>query len=176
MSIAVLYGSSRRGGNSDLLADRLVEGKESARYYLSSSRIEPIIDYRHTQPGAYPEDDYRSTLAGVLAADTLVIATPIYWYGISAPLKQFIDRWSQSLREDRQGFLDAIRGKRAYLIAVGDDEPGRKGLPIVEQFRHIFDFVGIEFAGYALGTGNKPGDVLTDTKTLAIVDGWRAAL
>ncbi|MFC4101388.1 flavodoxin family protein [Paenibacillus xanthanilyticus] len=176
MGIAVLYGSSRRGGNSDLLADRLVEGKEAARYYLSGSRIEPIIDYRHTEPGAYPEDDYRSILDGVLGADTLVIATPIYWYGISAPLKLFIDRWSQSLREDRQGFLEAIRGKRAYLIAVGDDEPGRKGLPIVEQFRHIFDFVGVELAGYALAEGNKPGDVLADAQSLAVIDGWRLTL
>lgn len=62
MKIAVLYASSRRGGNSERLAKVLVEGMDVDSIFLTDYRIEPIIDYRHTEQGSYPEDDYRKLL------------------------------------------------------------------------------------------------------------------
>ncbi len=140
---------------------------------MTDYRLQPIIDYRHTENGGYPDDDYRGLIDRVLAADTLVFATPIYWYGISGLLKTFIDRWSQSLVENRPAFLAGLAGKQAYVIAVGDDDPHLKGQPLIQQFQSIFDFVGIDFAGYVLGTANTPGDILRDKEALAKVDSWR---
>jgi len=37
---------------------------------------------------------------------------------------------------------------------------------LIQQFQYIFDFMGIEFAGYILGNGNKPGEVLQDEAAL----------
>ena len=45
MGIAVLYGSSRRNGNTDILADLLIEGLDVDRIYLAEYDIQPIIDY-----------------------------------------------------------------------------------------------------------------------------------
>lgn len=173
MGIAVLYGSSRRGGNSDLLANRLVEGIEADAIYLSEYNIQPITDYRHAEPGTYPNDDYHALIARVLKQDVIVFATPIYWYGISGLIKTFIDRWSQSLRENKADFITQMSSKTAYVIIVGDDEPQFKGLPLVEQFRNIFGFTGTTFGGYVIGTGNKPGDILLDESALFIVDQWK---
>ncbi|AFH63421.1 flavodoxin family protein [Paenibacillus caseinilyticus] len=174
MGIAVLYGSSRRNGNTDILAARLAEGREADHLYLSDYRLQPIVDYRHEEPGPYPDDDYHELIGRVLAADALVFATPIYWYGISGVLKTFFDRWSQSLRESRKEFLAGLAGKPAYVIAVGDDDPQVKGQPLVQQFRYIFDFTGIRLAGHVIGTANKPGDILQDAQALAVIDRWRA--
>lgn len=174
MGIAVIYGSSRRKGNSEQLADLVVEGFEADKIHLSDYTIEPIRDYRHTEKGPYPDDDYYHVVERVLAQDVLLFATPIYWYGASGLTKTFIDRWSQSLREDRDNFLAKFAAKTAWVIGIGDDEPRVKGIPLVQQFRHIFEFTGTRFAGHILGQGNKPGDILQDAEALAKVEEIRA--
>src|SRR5690606_24639047 len=68
----------QRRGNSERLAKALVEGLDADSIFLTDYRIEPIIDYRHTEPGPYPEDDYRKLLDRVLKQDLLIFATPIY--------------------------------------------------------------------------------------------------
>lgn len=170
MGIAVIYGSSRRNGNSEQLAKRLTEGFEADHIYLANYRIEPIKDYRHAEKAPYPEDDYRSVIERVLAQDVLVFATPIYWYGASGLTKTFIDRWSQSLRENKVGFLAKLSSKSAWVIGIGDDEPHLKGIPLVQQFQYIFEFTGTRFEGYVLGKANQPGDILEDQAALAAVE------
>jgi multimeric flavodoxin WrbA len=167
MSILALYGSARRHGNTELLADRLVEGLDVEKIYLIEKTILPIDDRRHDPAGFSPvNDDYDSIVERVLAHDTLVFATPVYWYGMSGVMKNFIDRWSQSLRDPRYNFREAMSKKSAYVVLVGGDEPRIKALPLVEQFRYIFDFMGIRFAGYVLGEGNKPGDIVSDVAAM----------
>ncbi|MFD0587423.1 flavodoxin family protein [Paenibacillus sp. GCM10027627] len=170
MGIAVIYGSSRKNGNSEQLASLLVEGFEADHIHLSDYRIEPITDYRHSEKGPYPDDDYYEVIGRVLAQDTLVFATPIYWYGPSGLTKTFIDRWSQSLRENKPEFLANLSAKTAWVIGVGDDDPHLKGIPLVQQFQYIFEYTGTTYAGYILGKGNKPGDILQDTVALATVE------
>ncbi|MCR2806343.1 flavodoxin family protein [Paenibacillus soyae] len=179
MGIAVIYGSSRKKGNSEQLARLLTEGFEADHIFLADYRIEPIKDYRHADKEPYPEDDYRSVIERVLAQDVLVFATPIYWYGSSGLTKTFIDRWSQSLREDKDGFLEKFSEKSAWVIGVGDDEPHLKGIPLVQQFQYIFEFTGTRFEGYILGKANRPGEILEDKASLAAVEQirskWRSA-
>lgn len=169
----MIYGSSRKNGNSEQLANILVEGFDTDKIYLSDYRIEPIQDYRHSEKEPYPNDDYHHVIERVLAQDVLVFATPIYWYGASGITKTFIDRWSQSLRENKPDFLSKFKAKTAWVIGVGDDEPHIKGLPLVQQFQYIFGFTGTTFAGYILGKGNKPGDILHDSVSVATVEAIR---
>ncbi|OYD06158.1 flavodoxin family protein [Paludifilum halophilum] len=176
MGIAVLYGSSRKNGNTERLARLLVEGLDVDPIYLTDYRIDPIVDYRHTKPGPYPEDDYRQLLKRVLKQDTLVFAVPIYWYGLPGSLKRFIDRWSQSLRENREDFLAGLSETKAYVIAIGGDEPHVKGQPLIQQFQYIFDFVGIQFAAHVIGRGNRPGDIEQDARALAAIQDIRTQL
>ncbi|MFC4777991.1 flavodoxin family protein [Paenibacillus sp. GCM10023252] len=173
MGIAVIYGSSRHDGNSEQLAKRLVEGFHADHIHLADYRIEPITDYRHSEKQPYPDDDYHQVLERLLVQDILVFATPIYWYGPSGLTKTFIDRWSQSLRENKEEFLSKLSVKSAWVIGVGDDQPHLKGIPLVQQFQYIFEYTGTTYAGYILGKGNKPGDILEDASALAAVDAIR---
>jgi multimeric flavodoxin WrbA len=167
VKVLALYGSSRRDGNSEILADRLIEGLDATRIYLAEKDIKPIDDGRHTPGGFLPvDDDYEAIIGQVMAHDLLIFATPIYWYGMSGQMKLFVDRWSQSLREKRLDFKASMAAKRAYAVLAGGDAPRIKGLPLVQQFHYIFDFMGMEFAGYVIGEGNKPGEVLQDGRAL----------
>lgn len=166
--ILALFGSSRPNGNSELLADRALEGVPCDRIYLRDWTIHPIEDRRHDPAGFQPvDDDYDRIIAEVLAHQVLVFVTPVYWYGVSGPMKNFFDRWSQVMRDKRFDFKAAMREKQAYVIAVGGDKPRFEALPMIQQLKHIFDYVGMEFAAYVIGKGNRPGEVLEDQRALA---------
>lgn len=168
MSIAVIYGGTRPNGNSEILTEQVIQGIATEKIYLRDFNIQPIIDMRHSKEGFQERnDDYNSIIDRILPHDILIFSTPIYWYSMSGTMKNFIDRWSQTLRDPKYpDFKSKMASKKAFVIAVGGDDPYIKGLPLIQQFQYIFDFMGIEFAGYILGNGNKPGEVLQDKVAL----------
>ena len=96
---------------------------------------------------------------------------------MTGPMKNFIDRWSQTLRDSNYPhFKENMSSKKAYVIAVGGDMPYIKGLPMIQQFQHIFDFMGTSFEGYILGEGNKPGDIVRDLKAMSAAECLRKEL
>ncbi|MCY9188072.1 flavodoxin family protein [Bacillus mojavensis] len=171
MKIAVINGGTRTGGNTDILTEKAVQGLAAESIRLREYRIQPIEDFRHDSNGFWPVmDDYDSIVERILPCDILIFATPIYWFGMSGTLKLFIDRWSQTMRDPRfPDFKEQMSAKQAYVIAVGGDNPKIKGLPLIEQFGHIFDFMGMSFEGYVLGEGNRPGDIIFDQQAIEAV-------
>jgi len=177
-SIAVIYGGTRDEGNTEMLAKQAVAGLGAESIYLRDYRIRPIEDRRHA-PGGFKDvdDDYNVVIDRVLAHDVLLFATPIYWYGMTGLMKNFVDRWSQTLRDaDRPQFREWMKAKTAYVIAVGGDEPRLKGLPLVKQFQHIFEFFGMKYGGYILGEANQPGEIAGDEVALFQAERLRAEL
>ena len=153
MSIAVIYGGNRSNGNVETLTKLATQGLMIEEIYLKDCVIQPIIDKRHAAEGFTDvSDDYNAVIDRILPHDIFIFSTPIYWYSMTGAMKNFIDRWSQTLRDPNYpDFKALMSSKKAYVIAVGGDEPYIKGLPMIQQFQHIFDFVGITFEGYILG-------------------------
>ncbi|MET3697825.1 multimeric flavodoxin WrbA [Bacillus oleivorans] len=164
MTIAVIYGGTRKNGNTELLTEEAIKGKPAERIHLTDYKIEPIVDQRHAESGfAEVNDDYNQIIDRILPHEILLFSTPIYWYSMSGTMKLFVDRWSQILRDPNYpDFREKMSSKKAYVIAVGGDLPYLKGLPLIQQFQYIFDFMGISFEGYIIGEGNRPGEILND--------------
>ncbi|KAB7709023.1 flavodoxin family protein [Bacillus aerolatus] len=178
MTIVVIYGGSRPNGNTESLTKVAIQDLDVEEVYLKDYFIEPIIDKRHAEEG-FPEinDDYNSVINRILPHDILIFSTPIYWYSMTGTMKNFIDRWSQTLRDPNYpDFKAVMSSKKAYVIAVGGDQPYIKGLPMIQQFQHIFDFVGTTFEGYIIGEGNRPGDIAQDLKALSTAEQLRRKL
>lgn len=169
MSIAVIYGGTRQNGNSEILTEIAVQGLAAEKIYLRDFEIKSIDDQRHAPEGFQDiNDDYNSIIDRILPHDILIFSTPIYWYSMSGTMKNFVDRWSQTLRDSKYpDFKAKMSLKKAFVIAVGGDDPYLKGLPLIQQFTYIFDFMGISFAGYILGEGNKPGDIFQDALAIS---------
>ena len=178
MSIAVIYGGTRPDGNTEALTKAATQGLVAEEIYLKDYSIEPILDKRHAEEGfSEVNDDYNQIIDRILPHDVLIFSTPIYWYSMTGIMKNLIDRWSQTLRDSKYpDFKKQISQKRAYVIAVGGDKPYTKGLPMIQQFQHIFDFVGITFEGYIIGEGNRPGDIDKDLKALFAAEQLRKKL
>jgi multimeric flavodoxin WrbA len=166
----VIHGSSRQHGNTEALTHMVIDGIETEQIYLRDHIVHPIIDQRHDVEGFQPvNDDYEQLTKRMLEHDTIIFATPLYWYGMSGHMKNFVDRWSQSLRDKTLHFKEKMKGKKMYVVIVGGDNPKLKALPLIAQFQYIFDFVGSSFEGYIIGDANGLDEIKNDVEALTKV-------
>lgn len=162
--VLVIYGSTRRNGNSECLTSSIMKGVPHVPIFLMDCEIQTFSDKRHMDNGFLPTDDeYENRILPLLLDhDIILFSTPLYWYGMSSLFKRFFERWSQYLRDPRFNYLKGLNGKKAYVVVTGGDDPKKKGMPLIEQFQYICDFVGIELVDYIIGSGNKPGEIMSD--------------
>ncbi len=96
--VLILSGSPRKDGNSDLLCDQFARGAAEAGHEvkkigLAGKKIGFCTGCYTCQNGKCPQaDDVPPILEEMLAADVLVLATPVYFYTMCAQLKALIDR------------------------------------------------------------------------------------
>ena len=97
--VLIIASSSRKGGNSDILCDAFAEGVKESGNEVEKVRIADLkIGYC---TGCYAcqktgkcaiKDDAQSAIDKMMAADVIVLASPVYFYTICAQLKALIDR------------------------------------------------------------------------------------
>lgn len=98
--VLILSGSPRKGGNSDLLCDEFMRGALDAGHDVEKIRVAAKkIGYcracyycRDHGGECAVKDDMTEVLGKMLAADVLVLASPVYFYSINAQMKALFDR------------------------------------------------------------------------------------
>ena len=117
MKVLAISSSPRLHGNSDLLCDQFLKGAAEAghsveKIRLSEKSISPCAACNGCQSDAVcaKKDDMADILNDVINADVIVLATPVYFYSMSAQMKIFIDRCFARFRE--------ITGKDVYFIVT----------------------------------------------------------
>lgn len=127
MEVLIIRGTPRRAGNlavyTATVADELrTLGHSVDTVDLYDLRLGPCrsCDACRDKGRCVFADDFGPLAAQMLAADLVIIATPVYWFTVSGVVKQFMDR-TQSIWHQRQ-----LKGKRiAALITMahaGADE------------------------------------------------------
>lgn len=176
--ITVLFGGSRPKGNTAQLTKLALEGHEYTWIDLTKYQLNPVRDLRHenTEINHY-EDDYLAIIDQVLASDTVIFASPVYWYSVSASMKSFIDHWSESLLDPRYAdFKQQMAAKDFRLIVVGGDCPQVKAKPCIAQMKYSLGFLGGQLNGYIIGTAERPGDIAKDTYAFKRAREWQQTL
>ena len=98
--VLILSGSPRKGGNSDSLCEQFAKGAQEAghkveKIWIQDKKIAPCLAcyYCKDHNGECAiRDDMKEVLDKMMAADVLVLSSPVYFYSISAQLKSVIDR------------------------------------------------------------------------------------
>lgn len=169
-----LLASSRYDGNSEWLARHAAATLPSACMHwlrLIDLDLATHRDLREEQQKApWPEGDTARLLRETLAADDLVLVSPLYWYGPTTALKHYLDHWSTWLRIDSLDFRAAMRGKRLWLVCVLGDEDATRAEPLVAMLRSTASYLQMEFGGTLIGRGSRRGEVRSDHHALANAD------
>lgn len=138
--IIILLASSRSHGNTFKAVSLLKEEIENIDYLdLANYKINDFdYEYKH-------QDDFLSLINHLLQYDTIILATPIYWYTMSAQMKRFIDRLSDLL--DFQKELGRkLRDKRLGVITSYAVHPdGKSGFNRI--FVNIANYLGMKYIG-----------------------------
>jgi multimeric flavodoxin WrbA len=131
--ILVISGSARRKSDTMKYIKLVFESLTYTNIELVDHIIHP---YDYTEE--YPADDgFLNIAMQMLAHDTIVFATPVYWYAMSGRLKTFFDRMTD-LMHVHKAIGKKFKGKHLFLLAVSASETWPLG----------FDIPFSETAGY----------------------------
>ncbi len=164
--ILVFLGSPRKKGNSTTLANQIVAGAESAgatveKIFLHGKDISPCqACYVCQQPdsnGCAIDDEMQPIYGKLIAADGWVIASPVYWFSMSAQTKLFLDRCFALPAYKK----DAFTGKRiAIAMSYGDEDAFNSGcVNALRTFQDSARYVGANLVGMVYGSAEKPGEI-----------------
>lgn len=151
--VLVICSSPRFEGNSETLAMAFAKGAEE-----EGNMVETVLlrdkhianckgcDSCHDTNKCVIEDDMTEILEKMQKADTIVLASPVYFYTINAAMKQLIDRC--------YSIYTQLHNKEFYFIVSAADSDERMLERAVECFRGFTDCLeGAKEKGVILGSG-----------------------
>ncbi len=101
--LTAIYGSPRRNGNTSTLLSKAVEGAREQgntvkEYVLRDMNISPCLEiYSCKKDGECSiKDDFQGIRDDMLQSSGIMLASPIFFYAVTAHTKMFMDRF-QSL-------------------------------------------------------------------------------
>ena len=120
MNIVAIYGSPRRGGNSDVMLDVFLSPVQPTdtiiRIIPSEMKFSQCKGCRACEKtGVCVIDDEIKTVSNhILQADRVIISAPIFFYGFPSALKALIDR-SQVLWSRRYLLKEELKPKKDFF-------------------------------------------------------------
>lgn len=135
----VLLGTARSDGNTRSTVEHVFAGTHVELIDLAALNISPY-DYQHRND----TDAFMPLVERVAAKSLWVLATPVYWYTMSAQLKIFMDRLSD-LITIRKDLGRTLRGKSLAVLASGTDADLPEGFEA--PFRLTADYLGMQYIG-----------------------------
>ncbi len=140
MSKIVIAGSSRNDGDTATLTKELIKQSKWDLLDLNDYNFS-YFDYKHENRN----DDYLPLIKELIQKyDTLIFATPIYWYSMSGIMKVFFDRFTDLLTIEKE-LGRKLRGKKMAVIScsIGDNLGENFWFPFSETAKYL----GMEYIG-----------------------------
>lgn len=177
-NLLVIHGSARRSGSvTRTITDDLLDALRDANPSLAITERDlldgmPLIDEAWVNANFTPPEDRDGRANAALAfsdqlveelevADTIVIASPIYNFGVPAALKAWVDqvaRARKTFQYTDQGPVGLLKNKQAVIItASGGTQIGSDIDFATDYLRHVLGFIGISDV-YVIGAGQQMVD------------------
>jgi multimeric flavodoxin WrbA len=170
VKVVGVMGSPRIGGNTDTLLTEVLRGADLAgaqteRIDLVRYDVNPCTNCQECKRAGICiiDDDAPRLIEILMASDVWVLGTPVYWWGPSALLKAFIDRWYVTIHSP------ANRARMAHRVALvcpfGDADPATPR-HLVGMLQEIVSYLHGEFTEQLLVTASGRGDVRKDADVM----------
>lgn len=152
--VLLISASPRKGGNSDTLCDQFILGAEEAGNQAEKVFLgDRVINYctacdtcLENGGNCIQTDDMVEIIDNMIAADVMVMATPVYFYSMNAQMKTVIDRTYPK--------YTSLRNKDVYLIvtaAVRNKQALERTIGGFRGFTSLF--TGVKEKCIVYGTG-----------------------
>ena len=176
MKVLGIMGSPRIGGNTDLLLDEALkaarsQGAEVERVVVDKLKISPCKEYYGClrDGNCVIRDDMDDLYPKLLNADVVIVASPIFFYGVTSQAKALIDR-CQALWARRYVLKQEPpdSGRKGAFIGVG----ATKGQNLFEgsilTLKYFFQAIGVTYADELLiRSVDKKGEIRAHPTALA---------
>ncbi|NMC76313.1 MAG: flavodoxin family protein [Candidatus Methanofastidiosa archaeon] len=152
-----IIGSPRKNGNTHIMVNKILEGAKSEgavidSIFLSDYKIKEC-DGCHAcwkGLGCAKCDDMNKFYEKIIDSDAIVFGTPVYWYGPTALMKGFIDRFVYfNCPENRE----KIRGKSAVVAIPFEEEDEKASVATVEIFEKSLGYLEMNLTDVLLAPG-----------------------
>ena len=154
MKILGIMGSPRIKGNTDLLLDEALKGAQSQEAEIEKIVVDKLTlapcreYYGCLRDGkCVIRDDMDDVYPKLLEAAGVIVASPIFFYGLTAQVKALIDR-SQALwaRWYVLGKKPPGPGRKGALIAVGATKGENLFSGSILTTKYFFQAIGVQYA------------------------------
>ena len=137
----ILQASSRSEGNTKNIVSSLQQMTNYDVIDLAKLRIEHF-DYEFKNQ----DDDFSELIKNIADNyETIIFATPVYWYSMSGLLKVFLDRISDCLIIDKETGRK-LRGKSLGLVICGSQPEETIGFDL--PIKSAAQYLGMDYLGY----------------------------
>ena len=159
-----VMGSPRKNGNTHVLVSKILEG---AREVGASTELLLLADFEikdcdgcHTcwkGNECSKLDDMNSFFSKILESDVIIFGTPVYWYGPTALIKAFLDRFVYfNSPENRK----KIKGISAVIVIPYEEDSLDTAKPLIEMFELSLKYLEIPLIEKIIVPGvTKKGEV-----------------
>lgn len=157
MNVIGVVGSPRRGGNTEILVETVLQGANRAGAKTEMYRLNELnmrgcqgCFYCQENGSCRQSDDMSQLYEALLTADGIVIGSPIYMDYLTAQTKMFLDRLFAFFKLGAGCTLP--RGKRGALVY--SQGAGKNGAAIMDSLASFLtSAMGIETKGIVGGNG-----------------------
>lgn len=169
--IIALYGSPRRRGNTALLLQKAVQGAREAgdevdEVILRDLKLSPCLEiYGCKETGrCVIQDDFQKLYDMILESNGIMLASPIFFYAVSAHTKIFMDRcqslWVKKYWVEKRIYEKKEPKRRALFISVGATKGKKLFDGVLLSIRYFLDALDAELHQVLLYRGlDFEGDV-----------------
>ena len=170
--IVAIYGSPRRRGNTATLLKHAVQGAVDAgaqvnEIVLRDLKMSPCLEiYACKKNGRCAiKDDFHQVVDQILSAKALMLASPIFFYTVSAHTKILMDRcqslWVKKYWIDKVPFGQWEPKRKGLFISVGATKGKKLFNGVLLTVKYFFDVLDMELFRSLLYRGLEfEGDVL----------------
>ncbi|MFP3912978.1 MAG: flavodoxin family protein [Desulfobacteraceae bacterium] len=152
--IVALYGSPRRNGNTATLLKMAIQGAADGgaqveEVVLRDLKISPCLEiYACRQTGRCAiQDDFQSLYDKLLHGRGIMLASPIFFYTVSAHTKILMDRcqslWVKRYWLENTPFGQVDEGRKGLFISVGATKGKRLFEGSLLTVRYFLDALGM---------------------------------
>jgi len=173
-----IFGSPRKGGNTERLLEEALKGAEQAgarvdRLRLADLNISPCRECHGCDltGQCIIQDDMLNVFPKLLEADILILASPIFFYGITAWAKALVDRsqslWVKKYLLKELSLSKEGRKRKGFFISVGATQGQRLFEGSILTVKYFFDAIHADYAGELVFRGlDAKGDILKQPEAL----------